>query len=94
MENWKDDIMNSLQGMKKAEPTANLFENIQQRLDKKKTETVFLPLPQWTSVTAVLLMVIGINAYMISQHFKSNQVNEQTDQFYIGSTSDYNLYEP
>lgn len=90
MEDWKDDIMNSLDGMQKATPSTDLFEQIQQEIRTKKPKRVYLP--QWTSVAAVLFLVVGMNAYLLSKHFKE-AANESTEDFYMGNSSTYNLYE-
>jgi hypothetical protein len=92
-EKWVDEVMNSLQGMRAAEPPADLFEAIQTGINKPKAKVIPLRQLRWSiAIAAVLLLlnVIAIRSY----------ANNKDDGFasleeFGGSplVSDYKIYE-
>ena len=60
-EQWKDEILNSLKGMKLAEPNAFLFTRIEAKLQ------VSVAMPQWQVrlATIVLALLLAANALIV-----------------------------
>jgi len=75
-EQWKDEVMNSLQGMKQAEPNAFLFTRIEAKLQKS------VAIPQWQlRVAAIVLTVLmATNAFILFR--KNNKMMLPVNQEY------------
>jgi TRAP-type C4-dicarboxylate transport system permease small subunit len=73
MENWNDDtILNSLAGMKRAEPSPFLFTRIEARLQKATQLTT----TQLRVATAALIILLAVNVWAISS--RQTTGNEST----------------
>jgi hypothetical protein len=69
-EQWKDEVMNSLRGMNKAEPNAFLFTRIEAKMQK----TVMMPRWQLSLSAIVLALLLAANALIVFKTAKkSNQ---------------------
>jgi len=83
-EQWKDEVLNSLKGMKEAEPSAFLFTRIEAQLQKPAA------MPQWqlSLATIVLALLFAANALII---FKNGKKAVQTvnQEYRISSFQSY-----
>ncbi|WP_339793113.1 hypothetical protein [uncultured Imperialibacter sp.] len=90
MEDWKDKIMNSLEGLDKAQPPANAFSKIQQKIHalppKKKQRS-----DNWMAVAAAIVLMVCSNIFFISSYVSSTETNSQL-QSYTDLISSYNIY--
>lgn len=78
-----DEVINSLEGIQRAEGTPFLFTRIQARMKKEESrpEMVFLRLitrPAFALTIAVFF--IGINAYLIANNFSPKQAPDEMGQ--------------
>ena len=90
---WVDEVMNSLQGMRAAEPPADLFETIEARIDGAGAKVISLQQMRWgIAIAAVLLLFnfIAIRSYTVN-----NNDGYAYTESYEGSqlVSDYKIYE-
>jgi hypothetical protein len=73
-EQWKDEVLNSLKGLKPAEPNAFLFTRIEARLQKP----VVISGWQLGIATIVLVLMLMINALIVFRTERSMQpVNQE-----------------
>lgn len=87
MEKWKDDILNSLEGIERAKPNSNLFEKIQAKTRKSPQEKNY----GWLAVAATISLVICFNVYLILNY--NNQDTNPETHSYGNLISNYNIYE-
>lgn len=94
MEEWKNKVMKSTEGMAKAQPDASVLEGIHRQIAEERAQKRTIPQAQWLSVAAVLLVIVVVNFYFLAQKLyqKTDRV-EQVEQLYGGGSSFYNLYE-
>ena len=84
-ENWKEEVLNSLHGLKRAKPAPFLFTRLEARLEKS-LHTITVRQVQWATVALVFLLVL--NTYVI---VRSNQsMQNSTAQEY--SLTRFNAY--
>jgi hypothetical protein len=88
-EQWANDVLHSLDSIKRAEPNTNLFEKISQHLPKEKVITL-LPLKHLGWVAAAACFLIAANVYL------PRALNSQnTSKAIVNPTalsSDYSIY--
>jgi hypothetical protein len=90
-EQWKDEIIQSLNGMQQAKPPADLFSKIQANINKTNADIIPLAKIKWIAVAASILLlanVIGIKQYQTKQ--QSVELNQSTAE--SSFISNYNLY--
>ena len=75
-EQWKDEVLNSLKGMKHAEPSAFLFTRIEAKLHLPAA------MPQWqlSLATIVLALLLAANALLIFRN--GNKAVQTVNQEY------------
>ncbi|MEO9870759.1 hypothetical protein [Ekhidna sp.] len=86
MEDWKDKMMNSLEGMKRVEPQEAVFQKI-----RRKIRMESLNKRQWLAVAATVTLVLSANLYFIITYRSSLSDVEKQDA-YSTIVSDYNIY--
>ena len=63
--NWKEDILNSLDGLEKAKPKRDLLPDIERRIHLSKTKQIsFTPLNVAATIATILVV---INVLVLSQ---------------------------
>ncbi|UZR98963.1 hypothetical protein [Chondrinema litorale] len=90
METWKHEILNSLKGIKKAEPPKYIFGEIQQKIIiKPRIHQIII----WKRIAFItsLLIILFINTFIILNY--STQSNDFTKKAYNNMIINYNLYE-
>ncbi|MFK7906460.1 MAG: hypothetical protein AB8B69_15120 [Chitinophagales bacterium] len=93
-EQWKDSILNSLEGIQKASPDDALFLKITQRIGQKATKIIPMNRVRMAAAAAVLLFVL--NAFSIAHYLKNNpssQTEVAVNQGNPNLISDYKLYD-
>lgn len=89
-EQWKDEVLNSLEGMQKAELSPFLFTRIQETIAQNhvKEETFFLSVKAMVTMVSLLLFVnIGVVIYTYQV---TPQINMETEKYLIPT---YNFYD-
>lgn len=61
-EKWKDDVLNSLQGLQRAEPNAFLFTRIEAKLE----QTTGLSKLQVRLAGAAMVLLLAVNLWVVS----------------------------
>lgn len=89
-----DAILNSMKGSRKAKPTHDLFDRIEQNLDESP-HNVF-QLFSWKYAVASAALILFVNIFAIHQIYSSKDKLANTDeQAYTAYTllSNYKIYE-
>lgn len=94
-EDWKDKILNSLEGIQAAKPDDSLFERTWmelQALEEKASEVISMPYVRLAAACAVLLL--GLNGYVWMNGFgnSSNEGITLQEGEYSSIVFNYNLY--
>ncbi|RMG26616.1 MAG: hypothetical protein D6730_08785 [Bacteroidetes bacterium] len=88
---WIDEVMESMQGARPAQPPADLLGRIEDRL---QTEGRVVPLSRWRWAVAAAMLLIGLNLWSWSQLARSRTTAEEAGLYSQTSLiSTYNLYE-
>jgi len=76
-EQWIAEVLNSTEGMDKAQPGVDLFEKVMRNLDKPQgSRTVRLPVKQWA---AAAVLLIALNVGSVIYFTQRNAGTERTD---------------
>lgn len=86
MDKWKDEIIDSLKDIKRAEPPEGTFLKIQEKIIEQKTDG-----RRWIAIAASIVLAIGANLYFIINYHTEQAVSQSKD--YSSMVSNYNLYE-
>ena len=75
-EKWIDEVFNSTQGMNRAQPGADLYEKITDKLSRPHPVSLPFPVKRWIAA-AVLLLALNVSSviYFNSQEKKTASVN-------------------
>lgn len=90
---WVDEVMNSLQGIRAAEPPTDLFASITARINHPEAKVVPMRQLRWSIAIAAMLLLLNamaIRSYAINQNDGYAQA-ESYEAFQLGS--DYKIYE-
>lgn len=87
-ETWKDDIINSVRGAKRAEPNPFLFTRIQSKLENEVSSS--FRLLKLAAVLSVVLLATNVSLIIWNQKTSVKSMNE-TSSYYI-ETPSYQLY--
>ena|SRR5579872_1450764 len=60
-EKWIDEVLNSAQGIKRAQPGADLYEKITDKLSRSQSVAVSFPVKQWAAA-AILLLALNVGS--------------------------------
>lgn len=87
MNNWKDEIIHSLDGLEAAKAPENGFDKLQQRLQHRKLHAA----PRtWISIAAAVALIVMGNAYvLIGNHAESDPKARSST---TSITTNYNIY--
>ncbi|MFT5617159.1 MAG: hypothetical protein ACI85I_000375 [Arenicella sp.] len=93
-ENWKDEVLNSLDGMQRAKPKADLFAKIEAQV--YDSELKIVPKSQFRLAVAATITLLIVNFSLAMNYTKSNGTNANSTNQEMTSDkliSNYNLYE-
>ncbi|MBX2844141.1 MAG: hypothetical protein KTR26_20405 [Flammeovirgaceae bacterium] len=91
MEDWKYKIMNSLEGIEKAQPNEQSFYKIQTRIKASKRQVDY---PKyWLAVAATIVLILCGNVVAITTFYKSDAIVSDSPE-YIELITDFNIYNP
>lgn len=92
---WKDDVLNSMKGSRRAVPPPGLLAKIEAEIGAPEARVI--PMRQWSYAVAAALLVLLLNVFAMRQIVQTNarSTTEQVagndaEQVLI---SNYNLYE-
>jgi hypothetical protein len=85
-EQWKNDVMDSLRGIKRAEPNPFLFTRIEAAITQQVTKVT--P-KQWRLAIAFSIVILILNGWLINRNSPGN-MNEQSP--YQLNNHRYQLY--
>jgi len=75
-EKWIDEVFNSTQGLKRAQPGADLYEKIAAKLSHPQPVSLPFPVKRWIAAAVLLLAVnMGSVIYFNGQEKKTVPVN-------------------
>ena len=75
-EEWIDAVMNSTEGMARANPQMDLFEKITFKLNNQAVRIISIPMKQWAAAAILLLALnIGSVVYFAKQNKKTGVAN-------------------
>jgi len=89
-EQWKDTILNSLEGLQKAEPNPFLFTRIQEKISQNGVieDLSFLPIKAMVA-TVCLLLFVNVGA-VVHSYKTTIQTSMEADEYLIPT---YNFYD-
>jgi len=89
---WVDEVLQSLDGIQRAEPANDLFDKIMAKLPEKK-QSVIIPIKRLRWLVAAACLVIGLNIYVLSIGIRSSQKENTSESQSIELLTDFSLYE-
>ncbi|GLR18277.1 hypothetical protein [Portibacter lacus] len=94
-EKWVNDVLNSMEGSRRAKPSPELFDQILQEIDRPETQV--LTMPHWSRIAAVAALLIMGNVFAVQQISQSrysdlSEVSSSDSDNYM-LVSDYKIYE-
>ncbi|MBT29018.1 MAG: hypothetical protein CMO01_05080 [Thalassobius sp.] len=94
-QNWKEDILNSLEGMEKAKPSRNLLPDIERRINLSETKQVsFAPLNVAAAIAVILVVinVLVLSRFMLVGNNENVSSPESATQTFT-LVNDFSIYE-
>jgi len=90
-EKWADEVLQSMDGMKRAEPADDLFDKIMAKIPEKE-QAVIIPIKRLRWLVAAACLVIGLNIYVFSIGIQSSQKGDTSESQSIELLTDFSLY--
>jgi len=90
-EKWADEVLHSMDGLRRAEPADDLFDKILDKIAEKK-QAVIIPIKRLRWLAAAACLVIGLNIYVFSIGMKSSQKENTSESQSIELLTDFSLY--
>ena len=91
-EKWADEVLHSMDGLRRAEPADDLFDKILDKIAEKK-QAVIIPLKRLRWLAAAACLIIGLNIYVFSIGMRSSQKENTSESQNIELLTDFSLYE-
>lgn len=91
MENWKDKIMNSLEGVEPVRPREGVFLKIEKTISEQTTDNSN-ERRQRVAIAAAIALITCSNIFFISNYF-NKRATTNTSEIYPQVISNYNIYE-
>jgi hypothetical protein len=92
-ENWINEVLESTRGMRKAEPSPFLFDQISARIQKGKKVVEGNPFLKW-GLTSVVLIIMSLNILFIADKSDTKTTTEVVVESdadnYFNNTITYN----
>lgn len=94
-ERWKDEVLSSLNRIKKAEPKTDLFDLVWEVSQEEKLQPKTIPMPIIRFAAACLLLLMSVNTYVVVKQINTPATvqSEATADGYTNLISNLNLYE-
>lgn len=93
-EQWANEVLQSLDNIERAEPSADLFAKISAQLPAKEKTAKVIPLRNLRWVAAAACFIISANIYVFGSGLNSaKQKAETASTQEYGLISDYSLYD-
>lgn len=89
-EEWANEVLNSLNGMKRAEPSTDLFDKISAKLPKNEAKIIPLKRLRWVAAAACLF--IAVNVYVFNYQIKNKQEVSYSQTSTSTLLSNYSIY--
>ncbi|WP_109830891.1 hypothetical protein [Reichenbachiella versicolor] len=86
MEEWKKDIMGSLDGIQRAEPPADLFAKIQDSIVHSEAVKKI----KWQLVAASVIIILGCNLFVAKDYLTTK--NQPKQELQLPYSSNFNIY--
>ena len=93
-EKWKEEVFDSIKGIKRAQPNAQLFEKIQANVAAPEAKIISLSQKRLAISAAILLLLT--NAFVLQRYVQGNNTNaELVESSRVNQQliSNYNIYE-
>lgn len=90
-EQWASEIMQSLDGMQRAEPKTDLFAKITAQLPVKKQAKI-VPLKHLRWIAAVACAIIAVNIYVFDASIKSKKQTTYSQSMKTNLVTNYYIY--
>jgi len=91
-EKWADEVLHSMDGLRRAKPADDLFDKILDKIAEKK-QAVIIPIKRLRWLAAAACIVIGLNIYVFSIGMRSSQKENTSESQNIELLTDFSLYE-
>ncbi|WP_296705679.1 hypothetical protein, partial [Algoriphagus sp.] len=91
MDNWKEKIITSIDGLERAQPPVGAFEKIQQKIQVQKAAKKKLNTIEWIAAAASIALILTGNILFISS-YQNDPVTPSQTESYIQFSTDYNIY--
>lgn len=88
-EAWKEEVMQSLNGIQRAEISPFIFTRIQEKTKHSRNEESIVPLPKLAMAFAAVLLLCALNVSAIKHFVPSKKMQQNAYSF---SNINYNLY--
>lgn len=93
-EQWKDEVLSSLRGLKRAEPNPFLFTRIEERI---KSPSAFFPnasvsLPKLSLAFAGIALLGMLNFFVLKNSINSSTNTNNSQKAYSLNNINYQLY--
>ena len=89
---WVNDVFQSIEGIKRATPSVDLFDKINSKLPaKNKTKVISLKKLSW--VAAVACFLIALNVFTLKTELNTASNSAYTNLYDTALLNDYKLYE-
>ncbi len=86
MEDWKNKVINSLDGIERAEPRKDVFLKIQAKIHGQKSQS-----RQWIAIAATISMVVCANVYLLLNYNSTTSPTVDKTE-YQSLVTNYNIY--
>ncbi len=91
-EQWANEVLQSLEGIQRAEPSADLFAKISQKLPKEKVIKM-IPLKHLKWVAAAACVLIVINIFVFKSSIQTEQPNDYNYKVENNLLTNYSIYD-
>jgi hypothetical protein len=91
MEEWKNKVISSLDGIKRAQPSAGLYSKIQTKQQNQEHLYKRQLTRKWIGIAASLIVVMSINLFFIKVRY-TKTTKSTPNRNYTAIISNYNLY--
>ena len=94
-ENWRENVLNSLEGIKPAEPRKDLFDDIWSAVSTPKIKTKIIPLSIVRLAAACLLLLVCFNGILVVRQLQSDATDttESVENTYTNLITNFSYYE-
>lgn len=91
-EQWANEVLQSLEGIQRAEPSADLFAKISQKLPKEKVINR-IPLKHLSWAAAAACIVIAVNVFVFKSSIQTEHLTVDNYKLENKLLTNYSIYE-